>query len=1028
MSKQNPSSPLRLVRSSDEGFLPFSQVHQLSAEQQAAVTHRGSPLIITGATGTGKTTVVIEAALSRIAAGQNPDSILIIAYGRERASEIRDAIVTRSAKTAHEPLARTFHSLAYSILKMRTAENVREIILLSGAEQETFIAQLLAGDIEDGYQQWHADLQRTEQSLGEPLQTQGFVRELRDLIMRANERGITPDELELRGKQLGEKYWPGAAQFWKRYLGAMTLQEVLAGDAKVRIDPSEIINTAINYLRSNSELLTELRARFSTIIVDEFQESDPAQRNLLHLLAGQDLVIVTDAASAVGRFRGADPEGVGAVLDAYVANGAMKIELTTNFRGIPAVHAVRLFSESEEGQYIAYQFKRAHLMGGVAYSQMAVIVRSHGQSAAAIRRAFAQVGIPTAGDVEAIANNAAIAPFLLAARVATGAQPLNLDTAEKLLTSEFGGATSVSLRRTRAALLAARDEASDKRSGTQLILDAITTGDVAIEDSAELLRIHELLAAAKKSIAKKSATIHDLLWAIWNNAVTSENVKISESWRTAALKGGSRGAAADRDLDAMIQLFDSAARHIERFPGAKPELFLQEIENETIVSDLITSRGVRPDVVEILTVHSAKGRQWSHVAVAGVQEGTWPNLKQRSSLLGAERLVERVRHGDELAQTTLDMIAADSLAQDEARLFHVATTRASESLLVTAVAREDLTPSIFFEDFAHSCGASDATIEIPRPLTAPALVATLRREVTLSGNTDAAALLKTLSANGIHLAAPSQWLGAVPITTDAPVIDAGAPVPVSPSGAENFTECGLKWFLEKSGGTDGDSTAQLLGSVIHEFARLKVDEPAITDEQLQHKLLESWPLIDDSQGWISHAALARAQKMLERFSVFHSKSLADNNRSVAGVERSFEITVGRAVIRGNVDRIEVDSDGKHYIIDFKTGKKEISGDDAKTNLQLACYQLGVVLDGFAEKLTSTAVSGAQLVYLASKNKSYSTREQDALVDVEATQTILEEIAVGMGGATFTARKNDMCKGCKVKPSCPLYLEGKAVHQ
>jgi RecB family exonuclease len=387
-----------------------------------------------------------------------------------------------------------------------------------------------------------------------------------------------------------------------------------------------------------------------------------------------------------------------------------------------------------------------------------------------------------------------------------------------------------------------------------------------------------------------------------------------------------------------------------------------------------------------------------------------------------------VRHGDDVAQTTLDMIAADSLAQDEARLFHVATTRASESLLVTAVAREDLTPSIFFEDFAHSCGASDATIEIPRPLTAPALVATLRRQVTLTGNTGAAALLKTLGANGIHLAAPSQWLGAAPITTDAPVIDAGALVPVSPSGAENFTECGLKWFLEKSGGTDGDSTAQLLGSVIHEFARLKVDEPAITDEQLQHKLLESWPLIDDSQGWISHAALARAQKMLERFSIFHSKSLADNNRSVAGVEQSFEITVGRAVIRGNVDRIEVNSDGRHYIIDFKTGKKEISGDDAKSNLQLACYQLGVVLNGFQEKLKSTAVSGAQLVYLASKNKSYSTREQDALVDIDATQTILEEIAVGMGGATFTARKNDMCKGCKVKPSCPLYLEGKAVHQ
>ena len=531
MSKA-PATPLRLVRAEVQaGSLV------LSDQQKAAIAHRGSPLILTGATGTGKTTVLIEAALSRIAVGQSPDSILLLTYGRERASEMRDAIVTRSEKTAFEPLARTFHSLAYSILKMRTGDNYREIVLLSGAEQETFISQLLDGDIEDGYKKWHDDLTKSPESLGEPLQTQGFVRELRDLIMRANERGITPDALATRGHQLGEKYWEGAADFWKRYLGAMTLQEVLAGDAKVRIDPSEIINSAINYLRANPELLTELRARFTTIIVDEFQESDPAQRTLLSLLAGSDLVIVADSASAVGRFRGADPEGIADVINAYINAGAKTIELTENFRGTPVAQTARLSSESEEAQFIAYQFKRAHLMQGVPYSQMAVIVRSHGQTASAIRRAFAQVSIPTAGDVEALANNAAIAAFLLLARVATGAQPLNLDTAEKLLTSEFGGATSVSLRRTRAALLAARDEASDKRSGTQLFLDAITTGDVAIEDSAELLRVHNLLALAKKSIAKKNATIHDLLWAIWDNATNSDNEKIAESYISRLFEG-----------------------------------------------------------------------------------------------------------------------------------------------------------------------------------------------------------------------------------------------------------------------------------------------------------------------------------------------------------------------------------------------------------------------------------------------------------------------------------------------------------
>jgi hypothetical protein len=67
-------------------------------------------------------------------------------------------------------------------------------------------------------------------------------------------------------------------------------------------------------------------------------------------------------------------------------------------------------------------------------------------------------------------------------------------------------------------------------------------------------------------------------------------------------------------------------------------------------------------------------------------------------------------------------------------------------------------------------------------------------------------------------------------------------VPVSPSGAENFTECGVKWFLERSGGTNGDSTAQILGSAIHEFARIKVEDPSISEVDLIAKLESSWSL------------------------------------------------------------------------------------------------------------------------------------------------------------------------------------------
>ena len=1028
---------------------------ELDPQQVKAVTHRGKPLFIAGGPGTGKTSILIEAAVARINSGQDPDSILMLTYGRQRASELRDAVALRTTSTAHEPLARTFHSLAYSILKMNTGESYYEPILLSGPEQENFIKQLLQGDVTDGYRKWPADLHDGEDKKGNPLLTQGFIRELRDLIMRANERGITPEQLAERGKQVGEKYWAPAADFWSRYKQVMAIREDTAGDAKMRIDPSELISITISYLKSNEPLRAQLQARFRTIMVDEFQESDPAQRALLQLICGSDLVIAYDADSAVGRFRGADPDGLKGEVDKYLNKGAEHITLTNSYRNAPEIFEIaqsvtsqfrapsatrkrtctygqkpaldkafdvaRLRSQSEEAQYIAYHFKRAHLMHGIPYSQMAVILRTAGTQASALRRAFAQVSIPVAGDLEALSSNPALAPFILLARVATGDQPLNLDTCERLLISEFGGADAISLRRIRTALLEARDDATDSRGGTQLLIDAIDKGEIPIEDSASLTRIYELLANARKSLRKKDARAEDLLWAIWDNAKTSDNEKLSTAWRNTALRGGNRGAAADRDLDAMIQLFDGAQRFTERFPYTKPSAYLDELARESIVGDIITSQGVRPDVVEILTVHSAKGREWELVAVAGLQEGVWPNLRQRSSLLGSERLVERERHGD-LARLELDVIAASALAEDERRLLHVAITRARQGLIVTAVQREDDEPSAYFEELDKNSGLEDALItEVPRPLTTSALVATLRQNLGGDQVNTAAGLLKTLSESNIHSADPAQWTGALAISSTESVVAQDADVQVSPSGAENFTECGVKWFLEKNGGTNGDSTAQILGSAIHEFARIKVEDPAISDADLISKLQSSWSLIDPTDGWVSTTALKRAIKMLERFARYHAASA----RTVVGAELNFTIKVGRAEIRGNVDRIEVDGDGNFYVIDFKTGKNTITKEKARENLQLACYQLAVALDGFEKKLSGSKSTGAELVYLASDSVKVTTRQQFIIDEVQVKAKI-EEIAEGMGAATFQARVNKMCEKCVVKAACPIQNEGRVV--
>jgi superfamily I DNA/RNA helicase/RecB family exonuclease len=996
---------------------------ELDSKQSEAVAHRGSPLIIRGATGTGKTTTLIECAIDRIKSGADTDSILILTYGRERASEIRDAIVIAAGGTVQEPVARTFHALAFSILQMSTGENFRETVLISGAEQESFIKILLEGNIEDGVDWWPADLRNlggeNSAMMGEPLLTQGFIRELRDLMMRATERNISPKELAEMGGRLGEKFWAPAAKFWQQYLEVSADMESAAADSKMRIDPAQIINAAIAHLNANPEILTELRKRFTTIMVDEFHESDPAQRRLLELLMSQDLLLVVDPKSAVGRFRGSDPDGV----DAYCSNTfpqAQTITLETNHRGAPVKFAIEVKSESEEAQFIAHNIKRAHLIEGVAYSDMAIILRSQNTTATAIRRALGQSGIPVAGDREAIASNAALAPFLLLARVAAGIETLTLDVCERLLLSEFGGATSISLRRIRTALLRARNEEVDQRTGSQLIIDAIDKGDITIEESAELLRVHLLLQEARTSLRKKNASIHDLLWAIWSKAVNAENQLISQAWQRAALRGGMRGAAADRDLDAMVELFDSAARHIDRMPGAHPRIFLSEIAQENIVTDVITAKGVRPDVVEILTVHSAKGLQFKRVFVAGIQEGIWPNLKQRSTLLGAERLVERIRHSEEIAQIEFDMMTAASLAEDEQRLFDVATTRASEQLYISAVSREEDSPSSFFLDAVESGTYQLTHFKDARPLTSNALVASLRRSLRTDRAEVAAALLSTLSTAEIAVANPENWLGSKPISTDAPLVAEDESVYISPSAAESFETCGLKWLLERNGGSNGDSTAQLLGSVIHEYARLKVEGTDITDQFLFESLEKSWPLITDSTGWISNVQLQRAQKMLERFAQYHRTA----TRDVEGVELSFEFELGSAKVRGSVDRLEVDSDGKFYVVDFKTGKA-ITKKEAAKNLQLACYQLAVVLNAFEKKFEQPEVSGSHLVFLGHDTKEVATRERTP-IDVEAVTNHLIEIATSMSAPVFYAKKNEFCGFCPVKSSCPLHLEGRSV--
>ena len=1021
MASVKDNLELKLIRSTS--LAKNLELKDLTPAQLEVVNHRTSQLLVLGQAGSGKTSTLIAAIANRIAAGEDPNKILALTYGRQAANKLRDQIASANptAHTVAEPIARTFHSIAFMILNdpinLESSAD-KKYVLLSGAEQDAQIRQLLELDAANPAQSnWPQDLIPA-------LTTKGFAKELREFIGRATERGSSPAELSKFAKKYDQKYWPAICQFWDRYQNAMALRDATTTHSFNRVDPSEIVVLAVDKLESNQRLLEKYQKLFQIIYVDEFQESDRAQRKLLQLLSGPELVIFADPDSAVGRFRGADPDNLISDLEQFGIK--KKITLDKRLRPVASQQVALLSSASEEANFIAHQFRSAHLISNMPWSQMAVIVRSPGPQITALQRAFAMNSIPVEIDAQAasLGDNPAIKPIITVAQIALGQLKItssNWDEIELLLKSEFAGADAISIRQMRIALSKAQKH-NPPKSSTDLILDHLTclTPDLPWEELTSLKRINDLIKEAKKALSK-SSDISDLLWSIWSNGKNYEGELISRVWQQTALAGGNRGMIADQNLDAVITLFEVARRFSERLPEAKPSLFIDQLLGEKILADTITTTAQRGEVVQVMTVHSAKGLEWELVALAGMQEGSWPNLKQRGSLLGSERLVEIFRHGISNIEQ-LDAISAAGLMQDEKRLLNVALTRASKQLFVTAITQEDTQPSSYFEKLAPQ---EIQLQQSQRSITQPALVAALRRIATVSDKEDsqfAARALKTLASNGVKVADPKHWVGVKPVSTDLPVISPQEQLRISPSSLESFTECGLKWMLEQSGGRDADSTAQVLGSAIHVIAAQLKDQPTLTLDELEGKLKGAWSLIDMNQGWIKDYEYRRAASMLKKFYGWH----VENKNQLIGVEEKFEFKLGSAIVSGSIDRVELTNEGKYYIVDLKTGATPISYEDAQQNKQLQSYQLAVVNDGFKNKLEHQEVSGAELIFVGDlKGKEAKGRPQDKVNEKVVSQEI-SEIAVKMSDKNFVAVINDRCRSCAVKTSCPIQPAGKSV--
>jgi RecB family exonuclease len=502
--------------------------------------------------------------------------------------------------------------------------------------------------------------------------------------------------------------------------------------------------------------------------------------------------------------------------------------------------------------------------------------------------------------------------------------------------------------------------------------------------------------------------------------------RLGPEWQAAALGGGPAAARADRDLDAVVGLFDAAAKFVDRLPQAGPEEFLTHIGSQDIPGDTLVARSPVGESVTVTTPQAAAGRQWQLVVVAGVQEGVWPDLRLRGSLLGSEHLVDVVS-----GRASTFRAAQAAVRYDETRLLLVALTRASERVVVTAVRSDDEQPSVYLDVIDPDTIAAQGDrpfAEVARTMTLPTLVGELRRQLLSSDRgqrSTAVAALSRLAHEAVPGADPDQWWVMRAVSDDRPLRAEDQEVRVSPSKVESFGSCGLRWLLGSVGGDGPSVGAADIGTLVHDIA---YDLGDVDAETLVAEVDARWGRLGIPSGWVSDRKRLEAHQMVRRLARYFEEAAASGWVRV-GAEVTMRVQLGRVILTGKVDRLERTADGSGLrVVDYKTGSSKPKNDELARHPQLGAYQLGVERGAFGE--LGTVSAGAALLQVGKAALVKTTLQpQPALAEDDEPGWAADLVAAtgeGMAGSTFQATIGEWCTMCASKASCPAQPEGRVL--
>jgi DNA helicase-2/ATP-dependent DNA helicase PcrA len=650
----------------------------LNPEQKRAVLHDKGPLLILAGAGSGKTRVLTHRIAYLIEErGVNPWNILAITFTNKAAREMRERVDKLVGYGSENIWVSTFHSTCVRILRrfIDTIGYSRSFTIYDTDDQKTLMREIC--------KYLNIDTKRINE------------RAILSAISKAKDELITPEEFE---RSAGGDY--NSANYAKAYI---EYQKRLKSSNALDFD--DLIGKTVELFQKNKEALIYFQNRFRYIMVDEYQDTNTAQFQLIHLLASgvnelgkreYNLCVVGDDDQSIYKFRGANIYNILNFEKAFPNTEVIKLEQnyrstksilntanevicnnkgrkekslwTDNEEGEP-VHFTQFETDFEEADAITAEIKRIVESGKAGYNDFAILYRTNAQS-----RLFEE---------KLILRNI---PYKIIGSVNFYARREIKDILAYLKTID-NGLDNIAVKRIinvprRGIGLTTMDRVNDYALQNEIsFYEALTRANhiPGLERAAsKITPFVSLMEGLKSRLKQEGYSLSELIDDILD--ATGYLRELEE-------EGSDEAMDRIANIDELVNKLVTYEENAEEEPTLSG--FLEEV---ALVSD-IDNLEEESDNIVLMTLHSAKGLEFPYVYMCGMEEGIFPGYMS----IHAENPQEEI--------------------EEERRLCYVGITRAMKCLSLTAAKQRMLRGETQFNS------PSRFIQEIPRYLlniTAPA--------------------------------------------------------------------------------------------------------------------------------------------------------------------------------------------------------------------------------------------------------------------------------------------------------------------